>query len=141
MTAASEYRAGAVYYVGDENLMLPGEQTRRVHSERRPVVILSDQAQTHGTNALHENEWPSVLAVPISSSTSYKTRFDVKIPAGEANLPKKGWARVPATQALDKAALTDMLGQVRPETLDAITAQLLNYLGLIQPEPDEPHPF
>ena len=138
MPSASEYSAGAVYFVSDKDLMLPGNEVRNVHVERRPVVVVSDQGQAHGTNALDENEWPAVLAVPISSSTSYKTRFDIKIPAGEANLPKKGWARVPATQALDKAALTDMLGLVKPETLDAITAQLLNYLGILTPEPPEP---
>lgn len=134
MVSPTEYRAGAVYWVGDDELMLPGTESRQVHSERRPAVVISDQRQAHGTNALNEKEWPSVLVIPISSSTSYKTRFDVKISAGEANLPKKGWARVPAAQAIDKSRLTDMLGHVTAETLDQITGQLLNYLGLIEPE-------
>lgn len=115
----------------------------QVHSERRPVIVVSDQNEAHGTNSLADDAWPSVLAVPISSSTTYRTKFDVKIAAGEGNLPRKGWARVPALQAVDKRLLTDMLGRVRSEVLDEVTAQILNYLGLVEPEPqeDEEAPF
>jgi len=54
------------------------------------VVVVSDQNQRHGTNAEDPSIWPSVLIVPISSKTSMKTQFCVKIAAREANLPRKG---------------------------------------------------
>lgn len=137
MVHPGRYLAGSIYYVPDEDARLPGEEAARlVHEERRVVLVVSDQGEVHGTNALPSDTWPSVWVVPISSSTSYKTRFDVKIGAGEGNLRKKGWARVPALQVMDKDLLEDMIGQVQPETLRLVTAQVLNYLGVLPP--DEP---
>lgn len=137
------FLAGSVYYVDDERLTLPEAAARQVHLERRPVVVISDQNEVHGTN--QAAEWPSILAVPVSSSTTYKTRFDVKLGAGEGNLPKKCWARVPAVQMLDKTWLLDLLGRISAEKLAEITAQLLNYLGLIEPDPgpedDDEEPY
>jgi len=130
------YRAGAVYYVDDELLGLPGGE-RVVHDGRRPAVVVSDQGGVHGTNAQRPEDWPSVLVVPISSKTSYRTKFDVPIAAGEANLRKKGWARIPGLQMVDKTYLTDMTGLVDQDTLDQITAQILNYLGILSEQDEE----
>lgn len=127
------FSAGSVYYVRDEDVLLPGDN-RSLHDERRPVVVISDQNEVHGTNADDAARWPSVTVVPISSSTKYRTRFDVKLSAGEGNLPKKAWARVPATQAMDKNYLDELIGQISQEKLDEITAQVLNYLGVIEPD-------
>lgn len=49
----------------------------------------------------------------------------------------KGWARVPAVQPVDKRYLSDLTGRVPAEVLDEVTAQILNYLGLIEPEAEE----
>lgn len=130
MPSPADFAAGAVYFVNDADVSLPGEE-RITHDERRPVVVVSDQGGVHGTNAQHPSDWPSVLVVPISSKTSRKTRFCVLVASGDGNLKKKGWARVPALQMVDKECLQDMLGFVRPETLDKITAQILNYLGIL----------
>jgi mRNA-degrading endonuclease toxin of MazEF toxin-antitoxin module len=134
---AHRYLAGAVYYVDDDEVELPGESTRRLHDERRPVVVVSDQGEVNQTNAQSPRDWPSVLVVPVSSSTSYRTRFDVKLSAGCGNLSKKAWARIPALQPIDKSALKELIGLVPMEVLEDITAQILNYLGLIEPEPSE----
>lgn len=107
------------------------------------MLVISDQREVHGVNAQDAKDWPSVLIVPISSSTSFKTRFDVLIPAGCGNLPKKGWARVPAVQPIDKQHLGEMLGQVPLDVLDDVTGQVLNYLGILEPSPqlsDGGHP-
>lgn len=126
--------AGCIFYVADVETRLPGGgRERRVHEERRAVLIVSDQGDRHSTNAMPANLWPSVLVVPISSTSKYKTIFDVYLPKGEGNLSKEGWARVPAIQMIDKDFLEDMTGQVRTETLDQVTAQILNYLGIISP--------
>ena len=137
MVDPRRYLAGSIYLVADSRLTLPSGESRLVHDERRPVLVVSDQNEVHGTNAQDARGWPSVLVVPISSSTTYKTRFDVKLAAGCGNLTKKAWARVPALQAIDKAYLEDLLGQVPPDVLDGITAQILDYLGLIQRDVEE----
>jgi mRNA-degrading endonuclease toxin of MazEF toxin-antitoxin module len=129
------FEAGAVYFVTDSDLMLPGDEQRQLHNSRRPVVVVSDQNERHGTNAMSADEWPSVLVIPVSSSTNYRTRFDVKLGAGEGNLTKKGWVRVPALQVIDKDSLDELIGRISAEKLDEITAQVLNYLGIIEPDP------
>src|SRR3954463_15952510 len=92
---------GGVYLVPDQLLTLPPNDDRTVHPERRPVVVLS------GLRTNNAAEWPFVLAVPLSSSTTLKTEFCVKISAGEGNLTKKTWARIPAVQPLLKTDLQD----------------------------------
>ena len=123
--------AGCVYYLADSKLKLPGGE-RLEHDARRPVLVVSDQNRRHGRNALPSNDWPSVLIVPISSSTTYRTSFDVKLSAGEGGLAKKGWARIPALQMVDKDHLEDMTGCVPQSKLDEVTTQILNYLGILE---------
>jgi mRNA-degrading endonuclease toxin of MazEF toxin-antitoxin module len=76
--------AGGVYYVRDRDLTLPPNDMRLYHDERRPVVVIS------GPETNSDPTWRFVLVAPVSSSTSHKTRFCVKLVAKEANLPKKG---------------------------------------------------
>lgn len=144
MASPNRFLAGSIYLVADERLRLAGSE-RTVHDARRPVLVVSDQGEANGTNALPASDWPSLLVIPLSSSTSCKTRFDVRLAAGEVNLLKRCWARVPALQMIDKDCLGDMTGQVSPQVLDQATAQVLRYLGIIEPEPereaDEEEPF
>ncbi|HVC81802.1 MAG TPA: type II toxin-antitoxin system PemK/MazF family toxin [Chloroflexota bacterium] len=132
------FEAGSIYYIPDVRLRLPGDIDSRTHHPQRPVLIVSDQNARHGTNAQPSQLWPSVLIVPLSSSTTGRTKFDVRLGAGEGNLPKKSWARVPALQVVDKDYIGDYLGKVTPAVLEMVNAQILNYLGLIDPEGDEP---
>lgn len=141
MVRPEDFAAGSIYFVPDQEVQLPGGEKRLVHLERRPVLVFSDQGSVHGTNARPSDEWPSVLVVPISHSTKFRTKFDIRIRAGEGNLPKKGWARVPAVQMVDKDVLEDFTGTVEPATLDAVTAQILDYLGVIEPEPEDEQPY
>lgn len=97
-----QFAAGSLHWMADVLLKLPGDGQQRTQHPRRIVLIVSDQNQAHGTNALPSSTWPSVLAVPISSATTGRTRFDVRISAGEGNLERRSWARVPALQVVDK---------------------------------------
>lgn len=108
MPTRIEFAAGAIYYIRDEKLRLPGPD-RQMH-ERRPVLVVSDQTRLHGQNAEPSSTFASVLVVPISTSGTRKTQFDWPIEAGDGNLIRKGWARIPALQPIDKDDLEDMLG-------------------------------
>jgi mRNA-degrading endonuclease toxin of MazEF toxin-antitoxin module len=68
--------AGAVYYVRDRDLTLPPNDHCQYHDERRPVLVIS------GPETNSDASWGFVLGVPISSSTSHKTRFCVRLPRG-----------------------------------------------------------
>lgn len=139
MVKPTRFLAGSVYYVADEQARLPGgDRERKLHEQRRIVLVVSDQNDRHATNSMPSDLWPSVLVVPISSSPKWKTIFDVFIAKGDGNLSKEGWARIPALQVMDKDHLEDMTGQVGPDTLEKVTSQILNYLGIIPPE--EPVP-
>jgi mRNA-degrading endonuclease toxin of MazEF toxin-antitoxin module len=129
------YAAGSIYFVADDKIVLPEAGRRQLHRERRPVLIVSDLGGLNQTNC--NETWPSVWVVPVSSSTTYKTRFDIKIAAGDGNLAKKGWARVPALQVMDKSYLQDLVGIVHRTTLESVIAQVLSYLGDVFEDDDE----
>lgn len=125
MTLKVPPRPGGVYLVADRDLSLPPKDDRLVHEERRPVVVLS------GLSTNGDTSWPVVLVVPLSTSTSRRTRFCVKIGAGEGNVTKRTWARVPAVQPLAKDSLQDHLGVLPAERLEQIHAKLLQYMDVI----------
>jgi mRNA-degrading endonuclease toxin of MazEF toxin-antitoxin module len=116
---------GGVYYVEDAKLTLLPEGERDVHEHRRPVVVLSGS----GTNA--DPAWRVVLICPISGSTSKKTRFCVKLAAGEGGVSKKCWVRIPAIQPAMKDDLQDLLGVMAEELLNECQGRLVDYLGLV----------
>lgn len=115
---------GGLYMVVDEKITLLPKEERQVHEERRRFVVLSGE-----TNS--DQEWPLVLGCPVSASTSFRTRFDVKLAAGEAGATKKCWIRIPATQPLLKTDLEDLTGTLKADRLQEVQARLLQYLGLI----------
>jgi mRNA-degrading endonuclease toxin of MazEF toxin-antitoxin module len=119
---------GGIYFVTDSKLTLLPREDRQIHEERRRFVILS------GSETNLDDSWPVILGCPISSSTSFKTRFDVKLAAGEAGTTKKCWIRIPAAQPLLKADLEDLTGKLDGERLQEVQARLLQYLGLITAE-------
>jgi mRNA-degrading endonuclease toxin of MazEF toxin-antitoxin module len=124
MTSRSP-RLGDVYLVSDDALSLPPIDDCKVHRERRPVVVLSGET----TNS--DPAWLTVLVVPLSSSTTRKTRYCVKLGVGDGNLTKKTWARVPAVQPLAKGHLQDFTGSLPADKLEQIQARVLEYMGLI----------
>jgi mRNA-degrading endonuclease toxin of MazEF toxin-antitoxin module len=115
---------GGLYMVADEKITLLPEEERQVHDERRRFLVLSG-------NTNSEDGWPVVLGCPVSASTSFKTRFDVKLAAGEAGTTKKCWIRIPATQPLLKTALEDLTGTLKADRLQEVQARPLQYLGLV----------
>jgi mRNA-degrading endonuclease toxin of MazEF toxin-antitoxin module len=123
--------AGGVYLVRDERLTLLPEEERIVHLERRRYVVVSAD-----TNS--ELGWPLVLGCPVSASTSHRTRFDVKLAAGEAGTNKRCWIRVPALQPLLKVDLEDLTGKLDEPRLVELYARVVEYLGLTSAPPVEP---
>lgn len=123
---------GGVYYVRDSLISLPPNDERQIHEERRPVVVLS------GPDTNSSDGWRVVLVAPISSSTSLKTSYCVKLSAGEGGLTRKCWVRVIAVQPLLKSDLGDRLGVLSAERLEEIQARLFQYLGLPIEELDNP---
>jgi mRNA-degrading endonuclease toxin of MazEF toxin-antitoxin module len=111
--------------VADSKLTLLPKEERQVHDERRRFVLLS------GAETTSDEGWPVVLGCPVSGSTRYRTRFDVKLAYGEAGVTKKCWVRVPGAQPLLKADLEDLTGTLSAERLEEVQARLLEYLGLI----------
>jgi mRNA-degrading endonuclease toxin of MazEF toxin-antitoxin module len=124
---------GGVYYVNDTALSLPPNDDRTYHEARRPVVVLS------GPDTNSNRGWRTVLVAPISSSTSLKTGFCVKLSAGEGGLTKRCWVRVVAIQPLMKSDLGDRLGVLGGDRLEEIQARLFQYMGLAD-EVDGPAP-
>jgi mRNA-degrading endonuclease toxin of MazEF toxin-antitoxin module len=116
---------GGIYYVDERWLNLPPESERIVHDARRPFLVLSGNA----TNS--ESTWRTVSGCPISGSTTYRTRFDVKFSAGEWGLTKKCWLRVHALQPVMKADLEDQLGLIDNVRLEEVQARVLQHLGLL----------
>jgi len=118
---------GGGYWVGDSTLTLPPNTDRDFHPQR-PVAVLS------GPDTNSDPAWPLVLAAPISSSTSRRTRFCVKLGAGEANMSAKCWVRIPMVQPLLKADLRDMIGTLKGDRLLEVQARLFQYLGMADEE-------
>lgn len=119
---------GGLYLVADSKLRLLPEDERQVHDERRRFIVLS------GSETNSESGWPVILGCPVSGSTQYKTRFDVKLAYGEAGATKKCWIRVPGIQPLLKEHLEDLTGTLSAARLAETQARLLQYLGLITPK-------
>lgn len=116
---------GGVYLVADEVVSLDDGRRRSVHDERRPFVVLS------GLDFNNDAGWRVVLGCPTSSSTTFRTDLCVRLNAGEANVPKKCWIRVPALQPIPKTALEDLTGTLPATKLEELEMRVLQYLGLI----------
>lgn len=116
---------GGLYLVADQKVdLLPAKQ-RTLHQERRRFVVLS------GNDTNSDPEWPSVLGAPLSSSTRYKTPFDVALAAGEAGAKKKCWIRIPALQPLQKSDLEDFTGELGKERLAEAQVRVFQYMGMV----------
>lgn len=119
------YVAGGVYLVPDKVLRLIPEESRDVHDERRPVVVVT------GGESNGDLDWPFLLACPVSGSTRRRTRFDVQLSRGQGGAVKKCWIRIPAVQPLMKTALEDRTGVLDEELLTQVQGRLAQYLGLL----------
>ena len=112
-----------MYWVPDEQVHLPPEDNRTAHA-KRPVLVLTNDDKND------EEGWPVVVVCPISSG-SQASNFDVRIAANTGGLSAKGWARVCLIQPMDKRYVAERAGQVDASVVEAITANLLAYLGAI----------
>ncbi|KZS64711.1 type II toxin-antitoxin system PemK/MazF family toxin [Mycobacterium ostraviense] len=116
---------GGIYLVPDDKLVLLPRVIRQVLHDHRYFVVLSGDA----TNS--QADWPTVSGCPISSQTTLKTRFDVKLAAGEGGVTKKCWVRIPAIQSIEKTDLRQFTGTLDPAKLDQVDASLFDYLGQV----------
>lgn len=82
-------QVGGIYHVQDDLLRLPPESKRNLHVERRMFVLISNE------ETLRDTGWALVLGCPLSSQSSWKTPYDVKLAKGEGNVSKKCWVRLP----------------------------------------------
>lgn len=118
-------KRGGIFNIPDAKLTLPPESQRgEVHKSARPFLVISSDEKNLDAN------WPTVVGCPISSSTKFKTQFDIKLAAGTANLPKKCWVRVPAIQPISKDDLAHYLGELPEDEMLDVEASLVEYLDL-----------
>lgn len=118
---------GGVYWVKDRDLTLPPDNSRSFYPNRT-VLVLS------GPGSNGDPAWMFVLVAPISSETTRKTRYCVKLAQGEGNVSKKCWVRVPAVQPLLKSQLGDHLGVIPAHKLEETQARLFEYMGMADDE-------
>ncbi|HXE97216.1 MAG TPA: type II toxin-antitoxin system PemK/MazF family toxin, partial [Dongiaceae bacterium] len=85
-------------------------------SGRRPVIILSHDAFNQ-TQA-----WRSIIVIPLSTSTTQARRGPtvVTISAGSAGLPGESSALCHQVTTLDRAKLTDKIGELSAATLTLV---------------------
>ncbi|WP_182899420.1 type II toxin-antitoxin system PemK/MazF family toxin [Microbispora sp. H10830] len=117
-------RKGGVYYVSDRSLTMPPNDQRNLHP-RRPVVVLSGDAKNQ------QSDWDLIYVAPLSTATTLKTEYCVKLAQGTANLPGKCWVRTVCAQPFLKEELGDYLGQLPPQLVALIEDNLFAYLGLV----------
>ncbi|MFI6510174.1 type II toxin-antitoxin system PemK/MazF family toxin [Streptosporangium sp. NPDC050855] len=115
-------RKGGVYWVSDGSLRLPPEDKREI-KPKRPIIVVSGD----GTNG--DDNWPTALVIPISTSTTSKTEFCLLLGASVANLPRKGWARVVAVQPLAKTDIQDFMGMLPAQMVTLLEENLFTYMG------------
>lgn len=114
---------GEIYWVETSKMrLLPSsEQTKEFH----PFLVLSELHQSDNNAS-----WPTVLGMPVSASTKYRTRFCVKLAEGEYSMTKKCWIRIPGVQAMMKTDLRGKISKLNASKLEDVQAELLRYLGL-----------
>ena len=90
-------------------------------SGRRPVIILSHDAfnQTPG--------WRSIIVIPVSTSAVQARRGPtvVALSAGTAGLPAESSAICHQITTLDRAKLTDKMGELPQDVLTLLERALL----------------
>ena len=93
---------------------------------RRPVIVVSHDGFNQAAG------WPSIIVVPISTSASQGRRGPtvVEIPAGAGGLPSTSFAVCHQVTTLDRAKLTDRVGTLPGEVLEALAAGLKAALDL-----------
>lgn len=95
-------------------------------SGRRPVIILSHDAfnQTPG--------WRSIIVIPISTSTAQARRGPtvVALSAGTAGLPNDCYTVCHQITTLDRAKLTDRIGELPSDVLSLVEQAVLAALDI-----------
>lgn len=106
---------------GDIYWALLSPRSGSEQSGRRPVIILSHDAFNQ-TSA-----WSSIIVVPLSTSPAQARRGPtvVALSAGTGGLPDEGCAVCHQITTLDRAKLTDKIGELPPDVLMQVEQALL----------------
>ncbi len=88
----------------------------------RPGLIVS--------NDINNAHSPMVSIAPITSKTKRIYSFEVEIPAGEGGLDLRSKAMINQTRAIDKQRLIRFLGEVSPDTMNAVNGALRLHFSL-----------
>ena len=93
---------------------------------RRPVIVLSHDAFNQAP------KWRSVIVVPLSTSTAQAKRGPtaVLLPKGEAGLQAESVALCHQVTTLDRAKLSQRLGQLSAQHLVAVERGIIAAIDL-----------
>jgi mRNA interferase MazF len=93
---------------------------------RRPVIIISHDAFNQTTT------WRSIIVIPFSTSTTQARRGPtvVAVKAGIAGLPDDCSALCHQITTLDRAKLTDKIGELPLDVLGLVEQALLAAVGV-----------
>ena len=106
---------------GDIYWALLSPRSGSEQSGRRPVIILSHDAFNQ-TSA-----WRSIIVVPLSTSPAQARRGPtvVALSAGTGGLPGDGFAVCHQITTLDRAKLTDKIGELPADIVKQVEQALL----------------
>jgi mRNA interferase MazF len=106
---------------GDIYWALLSPRSGSEQSGRRPVIILSHDAFNQ-TPA-----WRSIIVIPLLTSAAQARRGPtvVALSAGTGGLPGEGCAVCHQITTLDRAKLTDKIGELPPDVLMQVEQALL----------------
>jgi mRNA interferase MazF len=108
-------RRGDIYWA----LLSPRSGSEQ--SGRRPVIILSHDAFNQ------TSVWRSIIVIPLSTSTAQARRGPtvVALSAGTGGLQSESCAICHQITTLDRAKLTDKIGELPPDVLMQVEQALL----------------
>jgi mRNA-degrading endonuclease toxin of MazEF toxin-antitoxin module len=115
---------GGVYTVNDGLIRLLPAGKRQKHPTR-PFLVLSS------TEIVLDNDWPTVVGCPLSTSDEWNTEYDVRLRRGDGGVDKDCWVRVTAIQPIEKKSLDFYKGEIGRQSLHEVRAALTAYLGMI----------
>jgi mRNA interferase MazF len=89
---------------------------------RRPVLIVQGEA-------LNRSQLATVVCVPLTSNLRWATApGNVLLPAQSTGLPKDSVANVSQIVALDRSVLTELVGRISRQQLEAVLTGITTIL-------------
>jgi mRNA-degrading endonuclease toxin of MazEF toxin-antitoxin module len=119
-------RRGGLYWVPDSAVNFPPLAPKeRAPHPRRPFLVISNDERNV------EESWPVALGFPITTAHEFKTEYDIEIPKNTGGLGEDSVIRVVMLQPIAKTKLTERIGQLPAETVEACVARMFEYTGAL----------